>query len=306
MADYAYLTETSTGKYQTNTIVWDLNSEQLEAQHQAYRRFAERVADHHYEAISDNRTDLLSSGIYIPDNDFNFLLWTLLPRDLERQADIAARGIPEPPAAVPIRKDGGQYIALTSVDRGPIQLSFDERDYVFSGPMTRATHDSPLYLWMANHCWSEWRHWADVNYRDVALCHAYRTGTLQDVEEHREDYAYLLERGYLLRRSDGHYALNALWVDSPEVEDRVHEAIPELHELYKHAVAELYEELLELHIRNQPDIIHPQIKFMVKGYATGGPVTAYVLKHLVDAGKLREPLPHQRKTLSTWMGAIRR
>jgi hypothetical protein len=34
-------------------------------------------------------------------------------------------------------------------------------------------------------------------------------------------------------------------------------------------------------------------------------VNAYILKHLVDNGKLRKPLPYQKKTITAWMRPVK-
>ena len=257
--------------------------------------------------VMDNRKEIEQSGIYYPDHDFNFLLWTLLPKDQDRNAYSAARNIAivDP---TPERKDGGRYIAFCQVDDSLLErrIPYKPQDYIVSGPMSRGRIGSPLYMWMVNTRWSEWREWNRVDYREVELCHAYMSGHLPDVEVNRESYAYLLERGYLVRvANEGDYQFNAVWLDSPDTQDWVFQAIPDLSKPYESAVLNLYDELLELYMHKQTELLRTQIAYQVKVHTCSGRTLAYVLKHLVDAGKLWEPMPHQRSTLSTWMGAVK-
>lgn len=82
--------------------------------------------------------------------------------------------------------------------------------------------------------------------------------------------------------------------------------MPDLSQAYAPAIRRLYESILKLKMRNQPKRLEPQIAHMTRGNACGGTLVTYVLKHLVDSGKLKEPLPHQRKTITTWMGPVKR
>jgi hypothetical protein len=45
---------------------------------------------------------------------------------------------------------------------------------------------------------------------------------------------------------------------------------------------------------------------MLKLSATGQALIPYVLKHLVDAGKMKEPTQDQKKTITTMMGLMYR
>jgi len=58
-------------------------------------------------------------------------------------------------------------------------------------------------------------------------------------------------------------------------------------------------------MQGQPKHLEPQIAYMTWINSAGGALIAYILKHLVDQGKLREPLPEQRKTITMLMGKLK-
>ena len=306
LAEYAYLSETMPGRYQSNTIFWDLDDRQINDSHRLYEACSARIADDLCTLFQDAHEAIAASGVYYPESDFNFLLWTLLPMELERQSDRLAPESPSREAVVPFRPDGGRYIALASIDRGDRErnVSFDPRPYWSNGPMTRMQNGQSIYAWRMATYWSDFRHWNDFHYRDAELYQQFMTGLLPDQEANREAYSFLIERGYIHPRGDG-YSGNAVWCDSPETLDRLRAAIPDASGVLKQPLAELFHGLLEVSLRKQPKHLHPQIELMVKFNAYGGRLTAYVLKRLIDEGKLAPPPPHQRKTITTWFGAVR-
>ncbi|WP_422660624.1 sigma-70 family RNA polymerase sigma factor [Paenibacillus sp. EC2-1] len=305
LSEYGYLIEVVSGKYQSNTIIWDTTTEHIEAGHQHYKNCAGEIADLHFEALMDIRKDIEESGVYFPDQDFNFLLWTLLPKNIEEQSWRSRPAEVNFHAVAPMRKDGGQYIAYATLEKSKQpELTFDPHNYDICGTMTRYQEGSSLYLWQLNTHWSDREGWRDLHYKDVEVCSQFWNGGLPDDESHREYYAFLLEKGYI-RKSEGKYHFNAVWIDSPETLQRLNRVMPDLSSLYTPAVTKLYENMLELSILNQPKHLEPQIAHLVHGRVCGGILTAYVLKHLVDNGKLQEPLSHQKKTITTWMGPVK-
>lgn len=70
-----------------------------------------------FDALMDAREQIANCGIYCPDGDYNFLLWTLLPKTVEEQS---YRCMPAEEGAgfehvAPLRKDGGQYTWMGQV-----------------------------------------------------------------------------------------------------------------------------------------------------------------------------------------------
>lgn len=305
LAEYAFLDEVSPGKYVSHTVIWDRTQEQREAEHRRYRQCAAQIAEAHLDALLDVRRQVEESGVYTPDGDYSFLLWTLLPKNIEEQA---WRHCPQGTrfdAVAPMRKDGGRYTAYATLDNRTVDgLSFDPREYDICGPMQRALNGSPLYLWQMNTYWSDRPNWRHLHFEDVQTCGAFWNGELSDGEANREQYAFLLSKEYI-RTTDSGYRFNAVWVGSPETLARLNAAMPDLTDVYAPAIASLYEDMLALAMRSQPKRLEPQIAHLVKGNTCGGVLTAYILKHLVDAGRLPEPLPHQRKTITTWMGPVK-
>jgi RNA polymerase sigma factor (sigma-70 family) len=306
LAEYAFLSETLPGRYQSNTIVWDLDDQQSNDSHRLYEACSARIADAFFTSIIQARETIERSGIYYPERDFNFLLWTLLPMELERQSDRLAPASPARDAVVPYRPDGGRYIALASVDRSDRErrLSFDPRPYWTNGPMTRAQDGQSTYAWRMATYWSDFQHWNDFHYRDAELYRQFMTGRLPETDAEQEAYAFLLERGYIMPGDGGYYG-GAVWIDSPATLDRLHAAIPDAGTLLEQPLTALFQGLLEVALRRQPKHLHRQIELMVRFNAYGGRLTAYVLKQLVAEGKLAPPQPHQRKTITTWFGAVR-
>lgn len=307
LVEYGFLKEAGSNKYSTEFIIWNFTKEQIQRKHALYQESAAQLADLHFEAIMDVKADIEQTSLYYPDRDFNFLLWTLLPLNLEEQTRRIGKLGPDREAVVPIRKDGGQYIAFSQLKGEPIaDLGFDPKRYYHNGAMTRRSGDSSLYLWQMDTFWSDRNAegWRNLTYKDAQLCHVFQQGTLPDDGAHKEDYAYLLAKQYIVKTPQG-YKFNAIWVDRPETAKQISAAIPDLSKIFAPVVTKLYEQMLQLAMIGQPKHLEPQIAYMTKMNTANGAIIPYILNHLVDNGKLREPLPEQRKTVTTWMGLIK-
>jgi RNA polymerase sigma factor (sigma-70 family) len=308
LAENAFLSEVSAGKYQTNMVIWNTTSDQIMEMHELYRECSAQIADVHYDALMGVRSQVEQTGLYYPDGDYNFLMWTLLPRNILEQGR-AASHFQLNSSVVPHRKDGGKYIAFAVLPPPAGQLQGPpgiEGQYKMSGPMNRGNGGS-LSLWRIDTFWSDRNGsgWRNLHFKDAQLCLAYIKGELPDDEDHREDYAFLLTNQYLIK-TDAGYKFNVVWVDSPDVADQLRSAMPDLSKEYKPIVEKLYDRLYEITMRNKPKFVEPQIDYMLKLSATGQALIPYVLKHLVDAGKMKEPTLEQKKTITTMMGLMYR
>ena len=305
LAEYGFITETAAKKYRTDFIIHDHSREQLQRTHKLYKECAAHIAELHFDAIMDVQDQIEQSGILYPENDFNFLLWTLLPKNIEEQASRLGRLGPPAAKVVPLRKDGGQYIAYAELKRDPFpDLGFDPQPYWRNGPMDRIDRGN-FSIWRFDTFWSDrdggWRNFTPG---EVELCCRFGKGELPENDAHVEDYALLLSKQYLLKTAKG-YTFNAVLVDRPETLRHIHTIIPDLSPAYAPAITKLYEQALRITMQGQPKHLEPQIAYMTWINSSGGALIAYILKHLVDQGKLREPLPEQRKTITMLMGNLK-
>lgn len=119
--------------------------------------------------------------------------------------------------------------------------------------------------------------------------------TLDVKSDNAESYARLLEKGYLLKRSDG-YKCNLIICDSEKKWlDYIPNASEEIMELARQYTAEV--EKAEL--IGQPKHMHELIKCM-NGSAAWSLKTR-VMEHLLDMGVLKQPTEEQAKGLCTIM-----
>ncbi|WP_282935837.1 RNA polymerase sigma factor [Paenibacillus sp. RC67] len=304
LAEHGFITETSSRKYRTDFIIWDYTREQLQGSHKLYKECAAELADLHFEALMDIRKNIEATSLYYPDQDYEFLLWTLLPRDIERQGFLCLPVTPDVQSIVPIRKDGGRYIAYAELKKESFDnLGYDPNKYSYNGAMTRNGGGS-LSIWQFNTFWSDRPGWKSLTFKDAQLCNAFLNGELPEDEAHAEDYALLLSKQYLLKTDEG-YKLNLVWVDCPQTWRDVTSLIPDLSSAYSPAITRLYEQVLKLAMSNQPQHLERQIAYMTRMNTASGRLIPYILNELVDRNKLNPPQPHQRKTITTLMGLIK-
>ncbi|CAG7628799.1 RNA polymerase sigma factor [Paenibacillus allorhizosphaerae] len=305
LAEYGFITEAGAKKYRTDFIIRDHTREQLQSTHELYKECAAQIADLHFDAMMDVQKQIEQSGIFYPENDYNFLLWTLLPKNIEEQGNRFGRLGPHADKVVPLRKDGGKYIAFAELQKEPFtDLGFNPEHYRRNGPMDRSAGGN-LSIWRFDTFWSDRDGgWQNFTYKEVELCYRFWKGDLPENEAHAEDYALLLSKQYLLKTADG-YRFNAVMVDNPETMRHIHTVIPDLSQAYASAITTLYEQVLRIATQGQPKHLEPQIAYTTWLNTAGGSLIPYVLKYLLDKRKLHEPLPEQRKTVTMLMGLLK-
>lgn len=304
LAEYDFLTEVSPGKFQTNMILWNTTREQLEETYSLYKECAAEVADLHFQALMDVRRSVEETGIYYPDKDYNFLLWTLLPKNIGEQG-AAAKAFELKQEEIPLRKDGGRYIATATIapqDWSREELPFDLRHYEICGPMVR-NGGGELALWQLDTYWSNRPGWKHLHFQDAELCHAFWKGDLRDETASNEQLSLLLAKQYVLKQDKG-YSFNAVWIDHPDIIARLRKVIPDLSKEYRPIVSRIHEKMYEITMRNKPKHIAPQVDYMSKINAFDGQLIPYILTHLIDRNLLQPPKPHQSKTITTLVGLI--
>lgn len=312
LEEYGFL-QKQKDKYLINFIISEPTTELLTMQNEMYKRAAELFANELYD-------ELVSSGLLEhPDirchqsdqvsfteeekADKNFLLWSLIPYIAawagEKQMD---KNISFEEVST-IRPDGSQNIFHAAVV--PENVSLPE-DYVYMknwcGPMWNG--NEKRILWRIDSEWSEREEPQNGQYSEEAL----RVLSLyeREMEERlaKEDYAWLAERGYIKTNGDYDGFFKASWqivvLADKEIQDKLLAMGDRIKEKHRAEFAALKAPYAEAVVKSVPahlkKIKEYELQFV---FHSDGWFLVHCLATLLNNGKLKEPTPEQRKSLTT-------
>ena len=124
LENHSFVDEVSHKKYLTKMMIHDLPLEIIEERNRIFTKYSDVICQEYCnKCIQQIKTNILQSfdiieKFYIPDNDTNFFLWTLLSLAFYMKFDM-----PELDTRIgkhfTKRKDGSEYISVATVDKNP-------------------------------------------------------------------------------------------------------------------------------------------------------------------------------------------
>ncbi len=198
------------------------------------------------------------------------------------------------------RKDGGHYAAHATIHR-EFDVSFDPKQYYYSGDMNRDSDELTLKAWQVDTWWcgrqDSWRDNLSSDF--ISLMHVIN-GDLPQNDVNIDAYRRLFDKQYLLR-TESDLEVNIVYCKDKQTGARLHAVIPQPSERIKEAATKLDQAVYQVNLDGQPDHAHKYVRYWSQNCMASGTILAFVLKHLVDIGMLKVPDPHRKNGISTIM-----
>ena len=290
LEEYGFMDKLKNGKYRTNIRIYEPN----ETRHRIYKeiepKYTKLFAEKFFAPILKTITEI-PKWLHIPDNDINLMKWCLVCF-MAHGCDYSKYYIKRP--------DGGDYIAYATLDVKPDCNTSEAEPNIYGacGDMGRANFTDEIWWksWQLDCYWSgRTGGWRDNLSEDYAKMYFWLNNQLPETTANAESYARLLDKGYLIKNSDG-YKCNLILCDS---EQKWHEYIPEATEEIKELSCQYAAEVEKAELIGQPEHMHELIKCQSK--AAAGYLHTRVMKALLDMGVLKMPTKEQAKGLCTIM-----
>lgn len=299
LEEYGFMEKVSNNKYITNIIIDEIDNVRALRSHEIYEKYSKIIADYYCKNLFHMKDDIDRTGIYYPDNDFNYLLWSIIPYAVKEKLYFSENEkIDREEIRIP-RKDGGNYIACALINK--IQdLPFEDKYYHSCGDMARWSEKFKVIAWQFNTYWSDRSGWKEFNAREVELCYKFKSGQLPPEDINIDDYKLLIDKGYLIKQND-QYKLNVVWCDK-RVWDTLVGILPEASQELRGLLRDLDKECYELYKMNKPRQVDKICRVWSQNSAASQSLRPYILKYLLDCNLLMEPKEHQKKTITTIMG----
>lgn len=263
LEEYGFLEKLPGGKYLTTVFVTDVPMEVQKQCGQMDLEIAKAVNEQYIPLLKEQFCDFERFGITVPEGDYNYLLWSLIPNALTHisaeckgeKANIESYRIK--------RKDGGDYVAMADVYTEEMEKTINPH-YCACGDMGRYSNIGPLASWsLSTDFDSRVFGWQDNRNEDYDYFALYLADKLPKTEAVVEKYARLYDRGFIYN-NDGQDEVNVVTVQVKKCEDGsvnawdnpVTRAYPKLPESLKQLIAKKSADKLELMKKYYPKRMH--------------------------------------------------
>jgi hypothetical protein len=294
LEEYGFMDKLPGGKYQTNILIIEDMEEKWEQHHSMYKEYADLLVEEYFLQFFNMKEDFKRLDIYYPNNDFNFLLRSVIPYAFVKLKFSQLEKVTFDEVTT-LRKDGGNYIARAAIQK-ELKKS-DDFDYEFCGDMNRNSEDLSILGWQINTTWtSRELDWRDNLTSDYAGLFHFINGELLENSVNIDVYRRLIDKGYLIKTEDG-YSVNIVYCKNKEASDKFNEILPSPSEKLIKLGERFDAAIYEIEKSRQPVHMHKTIRYLCQNSLTT--LKTYVLKNLVDRGLLKEVNRDEAKGIST-------
>jgi RNA polymerase sigma factor (sigma-70 family) len=295
--DNGFMDKLPGGKYLTNMYITEPVKEAEEAKHKLYVKYARIICEKYAPLVFKAMADYESMKIYVPEDDFNFLMWSVIAyacgrklHDFSKDIDISKYYVK--------RRDGGDYIA-SAVMEGDFmlsELSYNSGLYQILGDMNRSSGDVG-YAWQINTYYDDrvggWQENLDSDYEWL---YEYMSGKITKEAEYNDKFKRLFDKGYLINK-DGSEYVNMIVCAIPHEEFAA--ALPALPEEFKALSEELDEEIFKIEKTLFPAHVQDLVRARSINSLPCNAVRARVLEQLAVAGTLKPLTDTQKYSVNT-------
>ena len=298
LEEYSFMEKLPNGKYQTNIYITETTKEELEARHELCQKYAKLVREHYVPLVFDAMKDYKAKKIYTPNDDFNFLMWSIVTCACKHKFYLNEGRNAHASKYYMKRKDGSEYIALAGM-KDDFTVDYDVAVYSSPNNMTRGSDNPKFYSWQMDSYYDSRKNDHNDNRDDDYIwLYEFMTGKISKTPEHADKFKRLYDKGYIVSE-DGTEYVNMVISASHE---ELNAALPEPPKVLKKASKEFDEEMANTHTTEYPAHMQELHRAMsANNCMSDQNFVTYVLKLLVDDGTLKPLSDTQKQSVNTIM-----
>lgn len=294
LEEYGFMDRLGGGKYRTNIYITETTDEIDRKKQLLNEEYAKILCEEYIPSVFEAVKKLDMSRIYIPDNDLNFLMWSVIilaigktSMDIEIWKELSKYSVK--------RKDGGDYLASAEVEPD-FDLSRNKQ-YSTCGDMTRTNERYSTGAWQFDTYYdSRTGGWRDNLESDFDSLYEHISGRIHKDDVSLEKYQRLYEKGYLIKDGDKDKVAMIVTTYSG---DELMNLIPDFDEKLTKKLEKYCKEYYELTKDCVADHMLPLHKIYCRSKWTNGRMRMTVIEHLLKSGVLTLPTEEQKATLTT-------
>lgn len=309
LEEYGFMDLMPGQKYRTNIYIDCIPYDVVMQSREIESEIAKLICDEYVPEVIALAKNNLKEEIYVPDNDLNYLLWTLIPKAVMEYVELSVNfDMLRRNNYMVKRKDGGEFVALATLYQKEV-ADLTEKE-ITSGPMWIGRTEARVYSWSLSTPFEDREHGWQVNKREDYLNLAmYIKGNLPKTEAVLDKYVGLYERG-LLRQSDD--SINVIVVKEDkdtglfsqiereeagegieaDLAGALRKYIPKMPETLLEKIEDLAAKKIQLQKEHQPEHMHN----LVEVYARAKQINiVMVINELLKRGTLKPLTDAQKK-----------
>ena len=289
LEEYGFLDKTSDDKYLSTVYINESTDEKNELIESINKKYGRLLAEKYFIQFINLKDKFEQSDIYYPDNDFNFLLWTLIPLAKSKLTFKQLQKVQHDEIST-LRKDGGNYVVFADLNNDE-----DLEDSIISyTSMERSTDEMNIAGIQYNTKWIERKkEWTDNKASDYIGLYHFINGNLEENEVNISAYERLLDKEYILKEN-GLYKVNIVYCT--EV-DEILNLLPDPSDELKKIAQQLDDKIYEINKDRQPPRMYKTIKYFSQNYLAN--LFTYAIDYMLQHKLISPPAENQKKSIST-------
>ncbi len=302
LEEYGFIDKVEENKYLTNIYISEPTKEIREREHALYSKCAKVVCDKYVPLLFDAMASYNIKEIYVPGNDANFLMWSIITYACDYKLSINNSYNTDGFSVK--RKDGGDYIAMASLKKD-FKVDYDESRYNSCGNMTRGSSKYSIISWQLDTYYDDRKGgWSNNLYSDFEYLYEFISGTLIKEQNQIEKFQRLYEKGYI-SDVDGKDIVNIILVKDDSFDyipnNSLTKKLPGITEELKAVSYEFDQKMFELRSKSYPQHMQKLCKAWCSNCLSHNGTRTRVLEQLLMSGKLKLPSNKQKSGLNTLM-----
>lgn len=296
LEEYGFMDRLPGQKYRTEIYITEPDREIGLKQHELYQHYAGLLCNAYIpEVIQVLKSHYNKDDIYVPDGDFNLLLWSAITYSIGQKLRTKAE-VDHSRFSIK-RKDGGDYIAFASLEAG-YDPGYDVSRYSYCGDMHRSSGKYPVGAWQLNTFYdSRELDWRSNDTADYEYLYEYMNGSLRKEPSQIDKYKRLYDTGYI-QSQDGVESVNVIVVKN-ECAPSLFNLLPKPSDAVVKMGETLDKEIYDSHKRRYPKHMQKFCQAFSSNCLSDSNIRTRVLEQLLQSGVLSEPSERHKSGINT-------
>lgn len=305
LEENGFLDKLAGNKYLTNIKIDNLPQAVMDKEKSIQKEIAVRICDEYVPLLEEKFSNYKELGIYVPDDEFHFLLWSLVPMAIGNEHWLNAFSNPSLLDGTHYRvkrKDGGDYIAHAAVYDAEKERAANIH-YKACGDMTRGSAQYPVASWQFSTDFDSREFgWRDNWNSDFEYLYLFMKDKMDKNEATLEKFQRLYDRGLLVNKN-GRDITNVVVAKVGTTEDNkvdgwwndLYRMLPAYPDSMIRFIKEKLHTMYEIEKKYYPKHMHKLVEY----YSGMSINRIIVLDELVERGVLKPLTEAQKKGVMT-------
>ena len=286
LEDNGFIDKVSEDKYITNILIHDLPIDVYEEVHSIYKVLAKNIVDNYILKLT---TTPIPEYLYVPENDVNFFLWSLITLNLCHKLE-------DPQIKDNLQKhyikrnDGSDNIVFTTIEK---EYKHKQTEVILFADYPKELY--PFYVWQFNSEYDDRiRDWSRAIQEGFEDLHDY----LKNKPTSEDTFKTLINRSLLIKDDTQYYA-NIL-ISKGSINDFLKITPPIPNEIIEIS-EKISNNLIKITNHHYPPHMQKLAFDYYQNILSNGELIPHVLDILVKDGILKKVKEHQKKTVNMIM-----